>query len=115
MMANDEAAAKLRTFAFVLKFGNDLMNAANFDEAAARAVNDSRPLLDFRSAALFEVSGRKAELAAQSGIPEKNPRAKVALQQQELLQKLSWDDESFMVLDRENGLPEGFGPGFSGF
>ena len=106
MMANDEAAAKLRTFAFVLKFGNDLMNAANFDEAAARAVNDSRPLLDFRSAALFEVSGRKAELAAQSGIPEKNPRAKVALQQQELLQKLSWDDESFMVLDRENGLPD---------
>ncbi len=105
-MANDDTAAKLRVFAFVLKFGHDLFNAANFDEAAARAVNDSKTVLNFRSAALFEFDGKKAQLSAQSGIPEKNPRSRLALQQSKLLESLSFDGRKTLVLDRESGLPE---------
>ena len=80
-MAIDETAAKLRTFALILNLGNDLFNAADFMDAAARAVNDSKMLLNFRSAALFESDGKKHRVIAQYGIPEVNPRAKVVLEE----------------------------------
>ena len=104
-MANDDAAAKLRTFALILKFGHDLMNARNFDDAAVRAVNDARMLLDFHSAALFEHSEKRYEVIAQSGIPEKNPRSRLVLDQMELLEKFNSND-AFSVIDGKEAFPE---------
>lgn len=92
-MANDDAAAKLRTFACILKLEHDLFNLAEFDDAAAIAVNNSKMLLDFRSAALFKRDGNKFSLLAQYGIPEKNSRSKFIMQQQEMLQKLPLDGD----------------------
>ena len=95
-MASDETAAKLRTFALILKLGNDLFNAADFMDAAAKAVNDSKILLNFRSAALFESAGKKHRVIAQYGIPEVNPRAKVVLEQQKLLEKAKADENEYL-------------------
>ena len=86
-MTGDGTAAKLRTMAMILKLGHDLFDAKDFDDAALRVVNHSRVLLNFRSAAFFLCSGCRVELAAQSGIPEKNPRSRLALEQKELLEK----------------------------
>ncbi len=103
-MASDETAAKLRTFALILKLGNDLFNAADFMDAAAKAVNDSKILLNFRSAALFESAGKKHRVIAQYGIPEVNPRAKVVLEQQKLLDSIDFSTP-FVTLDAASGLP----------
>ena len=87
-MAIEDAAAKLRAFARILKQGHDLFNAADFADAAVRAVNDSKVVINYRSAALFEYDGKDFELLAQSGIPEKNPRSKLVLDQIEMLKTL---------------------------
>lgn len=103
-MPNEEAAAKLRVFAFILKLGHDLFNARNFDEAAVRAVNDIKAPVNFRSAALFEFADGKASLIAQSGIPEKNSRSLLALEQKKLLEKRR--DDSALSLLKNSELPE---------
>ncbi|MBE6390372.1 MAG: HlyD family efflux transporter periplasmic adaptor subunit [Lentisphaerae bacterium] len=105
-MINDDAAAKLRTMALVLKLGHDLFGAADFDDAALRAVNDSRVLLNFRSAALFTRFDGCMELAAQSGIPEKNPRSQLVLEQKKLLSEIISGGSDVMVLSAGKGLPE---------
>ena len=62
-MPNEESAARLKTFAQIVKFGHDLFEAGDLPAAAAIAVNDSRILLNFRNAVLFElVSDRKVQL-----------------------------------------------------
>ena len=104
-MANEDTAAKLRTLALILKLGHGLMNARDFDDAAARAVNDTRMLLNFRSASLFERSGKTFKILAQSGIPEKNPRSQLVLDQIRMLENTA-TDAPFEVITRENGLPE---------
>lgn len=103
-MAIEDAPAKLRMFAFILKLGHDLFNARDFDEAALRAVNDIRLPVNYRSAALFEFSNGKAVLAAQSGIPEKNPRSQFALEQKKFLE--SSRDENQLSVVSNGELPE---------
>jgi len=101
-MAIEDAAAKLRAFARILKLGHDLFNAADFADAAVRAVNDSKVVINYRSAALFEYDGKDFELLAQSGIPEKNPRSKLVLDQIEMLKTL---DVSLPLSVIDRGLP----------
>jgi hypothetical protein len=75
-MAIDDMSAKLKTFAQILKFGHDLFDARGLQAAAAIAVNDSRVLLNFRNAALFErTSGKKAILLGQFAQIEPHPHA----------------------------------------
>ena len=84
-MQNEENAARLKTFAHILKFGHDLFDAGEPASAAAIAVNDSRVLLNFRNAVLFElVSGRKAQLLGQFAQTELHPHAEAAQCQKHL-------------------------------
>ena len=77
-MANEELASRLKAFALMLKYGHDLFDAGNFSDAAALAVNNSRRLLNFRTATLLELSGGKARAIAQYGQVEANPHSRLA-------------------------------------
>lgn len=104
-MANEKIDPRLKAFALILKFGHDLFHAKNFADAAARAVSDSRSLLNFRTSALFTLVGGKAELAAQFGQVEPNPHSRLAVVQKKLAETLTFDGEPRTVTG-ENGLPK---------
>ena len=55
-MDNEALSARLKAFALMLKFGHDLFDAKDFSETAALAVNNSRSLLNFRTASLLELA-----------------------------------------------------------
>ena len=105
-MQNEENAARLKTFAHILKFGHDLFDAGDPASAAAIAVNDSRVLLNFRNAVLFElVSGRKAQLLGQFAQTELHPHAEAAQCQKQLVENLKFNEDDCCILSTEE-LPE---------
>jgi len=92
-MANEDLATRLKTFAFMLKYGHDLFEAESFGDAAANAVNNSRTLLNFSSSAMFIVIRGHVKLVAQFGAPEANPHARLAVVQKAFVeaQTLSYE------------------------
>ena len=71
-MTNEELVSKLKAFALMLKFGHDLFDAATFRDTATLVVNNSRSLLNFRTATLLELADGKASVIAQYGQPVPN-------------------------------------------
>ena len=105
-MPNEESAARLKTFAQIVKFGHDLFEAGDLPAAAAIAVNDSRILLNFRNAVLFElVSDRKVQLLGQFAQTEIHPHAAAAQCQKQLVENLKFDADNTCIVPAEN-LPE---------
>ena len=97
-MPNEESAARLKTFAQIVKFGHDLFDAGDLAAAAAVAVNDSRILLNVRNAVLFEcASGRKAHLLGQFAQEEIHPHAAAAQCQKMLVEKLQFDSDNTCI------------------
>ena len=58
-MVNEDAASRLKTLAFMLKFGHDLFSAPDIEAVAAMAASDSRTILAFRNSALFEIREKR--------------------------------------------------------
>ena len=104
-MANEELASRLKAFALMLKYGHDLFDAGNFSDAAALAVNNSRRLLNFRTATLLELSGGKARAIAQYGQVEANPHSRLAQVQCRFAESLKPGTEP-LVVTAADGLPE---------
>ena len=103
-MANEELVSKLKAFALMLKYGHDLFDAASFQDAAALAVNNSRLLLNFRTATLLEYSGGKAVAIAQYGQPEANAHSRLAVVQAQFVESLGLGTEPLTV-SATDGLP----------
>lgn len=104
-MTNEELSARLKAFALMLKYGHDLFGAGDFVDAAALAVNNSRQLLNFRTATLLELAGGKARVIAQYGLAEANPHSQLAVRQCRFAESLQLADEP-QTVTRENGLPD---------
>ncbi len=104
-MANEDLAARLKAIALILKYGHDLFGAGNFDDAAALAVNNSRSLLNFRTASLLELAGGKSRVIAQYGQVQTNPHSRLAVLQNRLAESLEFGAEPLTVT-ADNGLPE---------
>ena len=105
-MQNDDSAARLKTFAQILKFGHDLFEAGELYAASAVAVNDSRALLNFRSAVLFEmVSDRKVQLLGQFAQRELHPHSAAVQCQKQLIESLKFDSDNTCVLSADE-LPD---------
>ncbi len=103
-MGSDVLAAKLKAFALMLKYGHDLFEAENFDDAAALAVNNSRLLLNFRTATLLEIDRGKARVVAQYGQSQVNPHSQLAVRQCIFAESLRFTD-ALHIVGRESGLP----------
>lgn len=103
-MGNEDLTARLKALALILKFGHDLFGARDFNDAAALAVNNSRRLLNFRTASLLEISSGKARVVAQYGQPEPNVHSRLAMLQERLAESLDIGAEPLTVT-AENGLP----------
>ena len=102
-MPNEELTARLKALAFIIKFGHDLFNAQTHADAAANVVNNSRSMLNFRTATLLESNGRKSRVIAQFGQPTVNPNARLAILQRKLADALVFDEDAVTVT-AENGL-----------
>ena len=107
-MANEELASRLKTFALMLKFGHDLFEAGDYNSAAIQAVNDSVVLLNFKSAALFEMQGGKALAVGQSGQTAVNPNSKHLLLQKKLAEALTFEQSALTVTAETGLVPELF-------
>ena len=103
-MANEELLAKLKAFALMLKYGHDLFDAATFRDAAALAVNNSRTLLNFRTATLLELTGGRAVVIAQYGQAEANPHSRLAVAQAQFAESLELGSEP-QTVTADEGLP----------
>lgn len=103
-MANEDLTARLKTFAFMLKYGHDLFDAESFADAASNAVNNSRPLLNFSSSSLFTVTDGHARLAAQFGTPEANPHARLAVVQKAFVESQPLSHDPIILNSKD--LPE---------
>ncbi len=103
-MANEELLAKLKAFALMLKYGHDLFDAATFRDAAALAVNNSRTLLNFRTATLLELTGGRAVAIAQYGQAEANPHSRLAVAQAQFAESLELGSEP-QTVTADEGLP----------
>jgi hypothetical protein len=75
-MSTDDLSGKLKTFATILKYNHDLFEVESFTQAAFKAVNDSRILLNFQNSLLFELlPNRCTQLIAQFGQLEIYPHS----------------------------------------
>ena len=83
-MENDprsEWAARLKAFGMIIKLGNDLFAAPDFNTACGMAVNSSRALLKFKTSTKLELSGGKARSGAQYAQVASNHNANAALRE----------------------------------
>lgn len=102
-MPNEDLSARLKALAFIIKFGHDLFSAQTHADAAANVVNNSRSMLNFRTATLLESNGRKSRVIAQFGQPTVNPNARLAILQRKLADALVFDEDAVTVT-ADNGL-----------
>ena len=68
MMDNEprsEWAARLKAFGMIIKLGNDLFAAPDFNTACGIALLRSRALLKFKTSTMLERSGGKARIVSQ--------------------------------------------------
>ena len=107
-MTNDETASRLKTFALMLKFGHDLFAAPDYDTAALQAVNDSMALLNFKSAAIFEVQDKVCTVIGQYGQTTVNPNSKQALLQKQLVESIDLQETPLTVSAADGTVPELF-------
>lgn len=103
-MTNEELVSKLKAFALMLKFGHDLFDAATFRDTATLVVNNSRSLLNFRTATLLELADGKASVIAQYGQPEPNVHSRLAVVQAGFAESLKLGAEPLIVASAD-GLP----------
>ena len=103
-MTNEDLISKLKAFALMLKFGHDLFDAATFRDTAALVVNNSRPLLNFRTATLLELFDGKASVIAQYGQPEPNVHSRLAVIQAGFAESLKLGSEP-LIISVADGLP----------
>ena len=107
-MANDDLAARLKTFALMLKFGHDLFNARDYAAAGLQAVNDATPLLNFKSAVLFEMHSGKAFPIGQSGQTSVNPNSKQLMLQKKLAESVDPEQNAVTLTAADGLVPELF-------
>ncbi len=103
-MDNETLSARLKAFALMLKFGHDLFDAKDFSTAAAFAVNNSRTLLNFRTATLLELADGQAHVIAQYGQPEANPHSRLAVVQSRFVESLTLGADP-EIISATDGLP----------
>lgn len=101
----NELTARIRSFLVILKFGHDLFEAENFNEAALLAVNNSCNLLNFKNASLVEIYNKKAHVISQFGEITANIHSRLATVQAKFCESIKLDSEP-MFFNSENGLPE---------
>ncbi len=104
-MTNEELTARLKAFALMLKYGQDLFEAKSFGDVASLVVNNSRRLLNFRSATLLEISNGVAKVVSQYGLAEANPHSQLAVAQARWVERLKLDGEP-KIISASDGLPE---------
>ena len=103
-MQNEDAASKLKTVAFMLKFGHDLFSAPDIDAVAAMAVNDTRTILAFRNAALFEVgTGSRLHLLGQFAQSVCNPHSSAAEEFAETAGKADFENQDVCIVPAGDG------------
>lgn len=79
-MTAEEASARLKAMAMVVRYGHDLFAAKDFGDAATAVVGNAKALLDYRTSALFEVRSGRATVIAQYAQPEVNPHSAWAVE-----------------------------------
>lgn len=103
-MASEDAASRLKTLAFMLKFGHDLFSAPDLETVAAMAVNDTRAVLAFRNAVLFELNDKgQLQLLGQFAQSVCNPNSSAAQSFKELLANVTFDAQNCCIIPEENG------------
>ncbi len=103
-MQNEDTASKLKTVAFMLKFGHDLFSAPDIDAVAAMAVNDTRTILAFRNAALFETGeGLRLHLLGQFAQSVCNPHSSAAEEFAEAAGKADFENQDVCIVPADNG------------
>ena len=98
-MPNEDTASKLKTVAFMLKFGHDLFSAPDIDAVAAMATNDTRTILAFRNAALFELGeNRRLTLLGLFAQSVCNPHSSAATVFTEVAVKADFGNQDFCII-----------------
>lgn len=98
-MVNEDAASRLKTLAFMLKFGHDLFSAPDIEAVAAMAASDSRTILAFRNSALFEIrEKRELILLGQFAQSVCNPHSSAALDFKELAAGANFDGQDSCII-----------------
>ena len=98
-MVNEDAASRLKTLAFMLKFGHDLFSAPDIDAVAAMATNDTRTILAFRNAALFELGeNRRLTLLGLFAQSVCNPHSSAATVFTEVAVKADFGNQDFCII-----------------
>ncbi len=83
-----EWSNRLKAFGMILKLGEDLFAAPDFATACGMAVNSPRALLQFKRAAMLELSGGRARVVAQYAQVAVNRNSDVATLQSSLCERL---------------------------
>jgi hypothetical protein len=90
----NEWAARLKAMGLMIKVGNDIFTAPDFDTAAGMAVNSSFRLLRFKTAAIAEISEGRSRIAAQYGQTAVNQHSEQSEFQNALCEKLVFEENS---------------------
>lgn len=98
-----EWSARLKAFGMIIKLGNDLFEAPDFATAAGMAVNSSRTLLKFKSAALLELSNDRARVLAQHAQVSVNVHSEKAQAQVALCENLGTLDKTRILSLKDCG------------
>ena len=103
-MASEDAASRLKTLAFMLKFGHDLFSAPDIETVAAMAANDTRAVLAFRNSMLFELNDKgQPVLLGQFAQSICNPASSAAASFKELLENAEFDTQNCCIVPEKNG------------
>lgn len=103
-MANDDFAARLKTFAFILKYGHDLFALKNFAETAAAGINNAAGVLQFRSSALIRISGKKFSVAAVSGAVNRQGGSRYDEELCAFARQLVFEKEEHLLITAASGI-----------
>lgn len=87
----NEWSARLKAMGLMIKVGNDIFTAPDFETAAGMAVNSSFRLLKFKAAAIAEVSEGRSRIAAQYGQTGVNQHSELSELQNALCEKLVFE------------------------
>lgn len=90
----NEWTARLKAMGLMIKVGNDIFTAPDFETAAGMAVNNSFRLLRFKASAIAEISDGHSRVAAQYGQTEVNQHTELSGLQNALCEKLTFEENS---------------------
>ena len=101
-----ESDAKLKTLALIVKFGHDLFDGKDVSGVAAAAVNNSYPLLKFRSSSIFRLKkNRKCDILGQFAQTQVNEFSAAARQQKKIAGEAVFNNDGIALLSNAQ-LPE---------